>query len=297
MDITLKMKNREICGTSPALVFANSYQFGPGEHGVRARVESRMFLWCLSGSGRLRVNGVWREFHPNDWLLLPWRHEIIYEASAESPFLVGGAHVIPCHSRSTPLVYQVAHNPGDPLAGSVFRHDGPWPGLEGVVTGHFQHSGDPLARLAAYIVERFLRAPLPRPMATELVALLLHEIRESLAGSTHAPPARPGSLRRMQEYAINHLAGELTIAGLAKVGGCSAAGVHRQFRAADSLSPGQWITARRVSEAERLLRTTSLSIREIGERVGFGDPFHFSRLFKQQKKLSPRAYRQSCAML
>ncbi len=297
MDITLTIKDREIRGTSPVLLLANWFQFGSGERAVRARVESRMFLWCVSGWGRLRVNGIWREFHPDDWPLLPWRHEIVYEASTDTPFLVAGAHVIPCHSKTAPLVYQVAHQPSDPLANSASRRDGSWPGLEGVVSGRFNHSGDPLARLAAYIVERFLRAPLSRPMTCELVALLLHEIRENLAGSAQVSPARPGSLRRMQEYVLNRLDGPITIASLAKVGGCSAASVHRQFRAAESLSPGQWVTACRVSKAGRLLRTTSLSIREIGEQVGFEDPFHFSRLFKRQQKLSPRAYRQSCAMI
>lgn len=45
-------------------------------------------------------------------------------------------------------------------------------------------------------------------------------------------------------------------------------------------------------EARRLLGFTPLSVKEIAARLGYADPFHFSRAFKGATGLSPQAYRE-----
>jgi AraC family transcriptional regulator, transcriptional activator of pobA len=45
-------------------------------------------------------------------------------------------------------------------------------------------------------------------------------------------------------------------------------------------------------EAARLLRFTHLSAQEVAFRVGFADPFHFSRAFKRRFGEAPSAYRE-----
>ncbi|WP_194165292.1 helix-turn-helix domain-containing protein [Deinococcus terrestris] len=52
------------------------------------------------------------------------------------------------------------------------------------------------------------------------------------------------------------------------------------------------IQDRRVLEARRLLGFTTLSVKEIAARLGYADPFHFSRAFKGATGLSPQAYRE-----
>lgn len=52
-----------------------------------------------------------------------------------------------------------------------------------------------------------------------------------------------------------------------------------------------YILTRRIREAERLLLTTSLSVKEISFRCGFTDPGYFSRAFRQMKGISPSAFR------
>lgn len=49
---------------------------------------------------------------------------------------------------------------------------------------------------------------------------------------------------------------------------------------------------RRVLEAQRLLGFTPLSVKEIAARLGYADPFHFSRAFKAVTGLAPQAYRE-----
>ncbi|MCP2014752.1 AraC family transcriptional activator of pobA [Deinococcus sp. HSC-46F16] len=52
------------------------------------------------------------------------------------------------------------------------------------------------------------------------------------------------------------------------------------------------IQDRRVLEARRLLGFTGLSVKEIAARLGYADPFHFSRAFKAATGRSPQAYRE-----
>lgn len=47
-----------------------------------------------------------------------------------------------------------------------------------------------------------------------------------------------------------------------------------------------------ISEAKRLLRYTTLSIKEIAFELGFNDPFYFSNFFKKHTKISPMDYRK-----
>lgn len=48
-----------------------------------------------------------------------------------------------------------------------------------------------------------------------------------------------------------------------------------------------------ASEAKRLLKYESQSVKEIAFRLGFNDPFYFSNFFKKHTGLSPKAYRES----
>lgn len=57
------------------------------------------------------------------------------------------------------------------------------------------------------------------------------------------------------------------------------------------MPPGVFRRSRRLAVAAELLRTTDLTTREIAEATGLGNEFMFSRRFKQEMGLSPRAYR------
>ena len=47
----------------------------------------------------------------------------------------------------------------------------------------------------------------------------------------------------------------------------------------------------RIGQACQLLDLTALSIKEIAAKVGYQDPYYFSRLFKKVTSCSPKTYR------
>ncbi|BFP43440.1 response regulator transcription factor [Flavobacteriaceae bacterium GF1] len=52
-----------------------------------------------------------------------------------------------------------------------------------------------------------------------------------------------------------------------------------------------WISQRALSVSKSLLVDSSLSLKEISYLLGYSEPTHFSRFFKKNTKLSPRAFR------
>lgn len=57
------------------------------------------------------------------------------------------------------------------------------------------------------------------------------------------------------------------------------------------LTPSEWITATIVLEAKRLLRVTTLSVKEVAHELGFEDQAYFSRLFKKSTDMTPLEFR------
>ncbi len=55
----------------------------------------------------------------------------------------------------------------------------------------------------------------------------------------------------------------------------------------------EWITARRLSEARRLLVTTDLAVADIARRVGYEDPAYFVRTFRRAHGTTPLRWRRA----
>lgn len=175
------------------IVSANWYQFGGGERLHNPRVESRMLLWCEAGTGRVRINDLWNLLNADDFLLLPWQHEVTYEADTDSPFLVAGIHIIPHHARGVPVVFAASHQAADELAGSSERRDVFWPQLEGLVYGSFV-SAKRLDLLTHYVVESWSPPP-PERAARELARLLIEELFKTVSESQAGVFPQPLELR------------------------------------------------------------------------------------------------------
>jgi AraC-like DNA-binding protein len=83
--------------------------------------------------------------------------------------------------------------------------------------------------------------------------------------------------RRVEEYA-------------ARIG-CSVRTLTRASLAVTGRTAKQAVDDRVALEARRLLACTSLSVAEIGRRLGFPEPTNFGRFFHRESGLSPGAFR------
>ncbi|MGD1891005.1 MAG: helix-turn-helix domain-containing protein [Cyclobacteriaceae bacterium] len=67
--------------------------------------------------------------------------------------------------------------------------------------------------------------------------------------------------------------------------------LNRACQAIARSSAGKIIQQRLNFEAKRLLFTTSNTVKEIGFHLGFKDPAHFNKFFKNRNKITPREFR------
>ena len=58
------------------------------------------------------------------------------------------------------------------------------------------------------------------------------------------------------------------------------------------MSPHEYLIEYRISQAKNMLKTTSLSISEIAEKVGYSDSLAFSKVFKNHIGISPKTFRR-----
>ena len=66
----------------------------------------------------------------------------------------------------------------------------------------------------------------------------------------------------------------------------------RKFKGSMQLSPSRYIEKIRMDKSRELLLDTDLTVSEISEIVGFNDPFYFSKVFKKNTGMNPKAFRR-----
>lgn len=79
---------------------------------------------------------------------------------------------------------------------------------------------------------------------------------------------------------------------LAALAGLDASSVCRLFRRFQGTSPYQYLLRCKMNLAAEHLLGAGLLIKEAAQRVGFADPYHFSRCFKSVHGVSPRDFRK-----
>jgi AraC-like DNA-binding protein len=84
----------------------------------------------------------------------------------------------------------------------------------------------------------------------------------------------------------------LTLSEIARVACLSPNHLLRSFRQAFRQTPHQFLTAKRLEHARKMLVGTTLSVTDICFSVGFESLSSFSRLFRRHTGFSPNEYRR-----
>jgi AraC-like DNA-binding protein len=132
------------------------------------------------------------------------------------------------------------------------------------------------------------------PLQLEALALYqaLIDAARPRAGAAEHPAEGRGLLGEVQRYLQRPAPSPDRVDVLAARLGITPEHLSRCMRELAGCSPKEYFLRVRVHQAEDLLRTTRLPIAEVGRRVGYPDPFHFSRLFRKRTGMTPSACRQ-----
>jgi len=95
------------------------------------------------------------------------------------------------------------------------------------------------------------------------------------------------------DYIENNLDKKLTIKELSDISNLSEFHFHRIIKGVLGENIGNFITRKRIETAARLIRYTTLEIKEIAYNVGYESPASLSKMFKQFYSISPLEYRKN----
>jgi len=105
-------------------------------------------------------------------------------------------------------------------------------------------------------------------------------------------PEREVKMDQVAQAILSDPRAEVDWENVSRTLGMHSATFRRAWARAGYDPPARFHTNARLNLACRLLAETELQVSEIADQVGYGDPLHFSRRFKQREGISPRGYRE-----
>jgi AraC family transcriptional regulator len=132
--------------------------------------------------------------------------------------------------------------------------------------------------------------------AEALGLVLIHELLRLERTTSVARPLRGGlpvwQQKRVMEFIEEHLGEEIPLAALAELVELSLFHFARAFKQSFGVPPHHYHLSRRMDRARSLLKKPTLSVTQIGNRIGFRETSSFSRTFRRFTGLTPTEYRQ-----
>lgn len=129
-------------------------------------------------------------------------------------------------------------------------------------------------------------------------SLLSHLLLKSARAIQQTTKAESGiNVDQIQQYMREKINTTLYLDELASHSHVSKYHFSRRYHALTGMTPLQHFSHIKIEHACTLLEQTKLSISDIAYQLGYDDALYFSRVFKKQMKLSPRAYRKSLIAL
>jgi AraC-like DNA-binding protein len=227
---------------------------------VRAKQTSTYFLACLSGKGRVLIDGRWRICREGYACLLPAHTLNAYEALPGTRW----DYCWVCYQRPAEQ---------RPLAGTTSP-----------VMARFEAL--PLRSAILGLMYECSGPAQPTLMAewTDLIHAYVLRFAQ--------PSDQPDQLRLLWERVASQLAEHWTLARLAREAGYSNEHLRRLCRRQLGRSPMHQVTYLRMRRAAELLATSEQTIEAIAFAVGYHNPFVFSNAFTKWIGWRPSEYRR-----
>jgi AraC-like DNA-binding protein len=235
------------------------------------RRDTALLLYCVNGGGWCELLGRVHPVRLGDLVVLPPGHLRVCSPHVRTPWSVHWVEArgdrLPDYLRAlgATLDQPVLRLGDDPRVVSLFhevRRD-----LEAPpAPANIFHAAHALGHLLSVLIQHA-----GRPVETSAPG-----VRKVAAAITHM---------------TEHVEQPLKIRMLADLAGLSPSYFTVLFRQQTGCAPRAYLHLLRMHRAVEWLSTTALPVKEIAGRLGYGDPFHFSRQFKAFSGLAPRDYR------
>ncbi len=121
--------------------------------------------------------------------------------------------------------------------------------------------------------------------------ILVETLQKKRSSPTDRPPKSENAIKQVIEYVSKHYMEELTYERIAKLFHFNPSYLNRVFKAHTGKTLHEFLFQYRLQSAMELLRSQSLSIKEVATLCGFPDPYHFTKAFKKHTGVPPSRYK------
>jgi len=98
------------------------------------------------------------------------------------------------------------------------------------------------------------------------------------------------TMQDIAKYITENYNSDISLAHLADKYAMSQGHLSRTFKSVTGFGINEYITAIRISNAEKLLKTRQFSVTEVALKCGFSDSNYFTSVFRVKKGITPRKY-------
>jgi len=144
------------------------------------------------------------------------------------------------------------------------------------------------------VIDYLLKPVNPEELESVLkkIELSLDAVNQDLAGNSEGSRSPEDIVALVKEYVQNHYSEAIDLNILADNMGFSPSYLTKVFSKCEDITPSKYIRNYRMGIAKQLL-TQDANLDTVAGAVGYTDPFHFSKSFKQATGMSPSEYRKT----
>lgn len=230
-----------------------------------------IFIYCTRGRGWLEIDGNVSTIEKNDAFLIPAHLPHTYGADPDNPWANYWVHFQ--GRQAAEFSRLIIPDIGNP-------------------TIHL-HRHQEIIALIEQLYQSMSNVHTTSTMiaATGALSQLLGAIQMHMRTAEQRSRTAEENIDKTVEFMHRNIAQKLTLKDLATVAGMSVNHYGVLFAKRHKSTPIDYFNRLKIQRACELLSTTGLRISEVGEALGFADPYYFSRLFKKIMGVPPRTYR------
>ncbi len=238
-------------------------------HSLPARtLAEHVLIYCVDGTGWVRASGRTLPVVAGDVFICPAGFEHGYGSNRKQPWSIYWLH-FSGHASDQVLAFLGWGQDSAPV--SLGQDESLKGGMRSLIANYAERDG------LASIFD---------------AGVALRQVIQCWKAHSNAAPRIPREIQRVLTMLRENYRTSYSVEELAQVAGWSASYFARSFQRVTGRSPIDYLVNLRIKHAADRLMTSRESVRLIAERVGYDDPFYFSRLFRAVTGLGPREFRR-----
>lgn len=232
-------------------------------------IEEYIFIFCMEGSGTIIVKDKKYTLRENQAFCIPCFQGHSYYAHDEDPWSILWVHFKGEDTRYFPLTKCQVRS---------FSSQDTADRMHFLFVSLFQALDD------HYTLGNFI-------YLSQTLSLILAEAYDREQGQSVLEQNK--HVTDVVRYMYRHLEENLTLEQIGEEFSLSKSYLNAIFQKHTQHSPMDFFIHLKMKRSCRLLRTTDLPVYEVAQKMGYADPYYFSRIFRKIVGISPRQYRKS----